>query len=252
MTRETGSLEFAHARISARWGERPGDELWRRIQTTRPLAAVLGLARGSSLARWLGGLDASSDLHRIDRRFREAWRERVSEVAGWMPLAWQPALQGWAALAELPVWQCRVQGRPLPRWVADDPALAPLAQTQLPQPGPTLLGDAVLRPAPPARLLEQATAAWLHRLPPVAGRPTIVEVFLPLLQRHLQAFAAPQAVDGWGLRRGLEQRLALLWRRHPAEPVGAFVHLALVALEGERLRGELARRAAFPDRGLAT
>jgi hypothetical protein len=43
----------------------------------------------------------------------------------------------------------------------------------------------------------------------------------------------------------------LLWRRHPAEPMGGFIHLALTAIEGERLRGEWVRRAAFPDRGLA-
>lgn len=251
MTRGTGSLELAHARISARWGDRPGEDLWRRIQTTRPLAGVLGLARGSSLSGWLGTLDASSDLHGIDRQIRAHWRERVAEVAGWMPPPWQPALRACAAVADLPAWQRWAQRRPMPVWVREDPDLALLADPiELPADGPLRRFALAVR-GEPGRLLEHARAAWVRLLPRYAGHRPIAVSFVPLVQRHLLAFSAPLAADGWGMRRELEQRLVLLWRRHPGEPVGAFVHLALVALEGERLRGELARRVAFPDRPLA-
>ena len=73
----------------------------------------------------------------------------------------------------------------------------------------------------------------------------------PLLAQHASAFAAPQALDGWALRRQLQLRLVLLLRRTLVEPVTAFVYLALSALECERLRGELVRRAAFPRSGVA-
>ena len=94
-------------------------------------------------------------------------------------------------------------------------------------------------------------AALRQRLPPGAGQRAVLQGLLPLVEQHRHAFAHPGTVDGWALRRQLDEQLVRLWRRHPAEPVGGFIHLALTALEGERLRGELARRAAFPAGRLA-
>ena len=54
-----------------------------------------------------------------------------------------------------------------------------------------------------------------------------------------------------GLDRTLQARLAPWLRRAAAEPAAAFVHLALCALDLERLRGELLRRALFPQISLA-
>jgi hypothetical protein len=48
------------------------------------------------------------------------------------------------------------------------------------------------------------------------------------------------------LRRDLEARFVACFRRHPLEPAAAFAWLGLCALDLERLRGELARRLAFP------
>jgi hypothetical protein len=83
------------------------------------------------------------------------------------------------------------------------------------------------------------------------GRAVIERQLLPLLEDHRRAFAAPHTVDGWALRRELQARLVLLLRRHAVEPVEAFAYLALCAVELERLRGEITRRAAFPQRELA-
>ena len=52
-------------------------------------------------------------------------------------------------------------------------------------------------------------------------------------------------------KRQLQARLILLLRRTLAEPATAFIYLALSALEFERVRGELLRRAAFPQRSPA-
>lgn len=251
MRPETGSLELAHARIAARWGDRPEEGLWRRIQITRPLAAVLDLARASALSGWIGSLDAATDLHRIDRQFRLHWRRRVDEVAGWMPACWQPALLWCASAADLPAWDRWAHGGPLPAWMTDDAPLARMTEPGAqPDTEPTRrFAKAVRRE--PAWLLRHWIASWRALLPRVAPARAIERILAPPLQQHLAAFTAPDAVDGWAMRRELEARLSLLWRRHPAEPVAAFIHLALVALEGERLRGELARRAAFPDRALA-
>lgn len=230
MNRDTGSLELAHARIAARWGARPDDALWRRIETTHDLDAMLALARASSLAQWLGGIEAGTGLHATEQRLRQHWRQRVHEVATWMPTAWQPALLWCAELIELPGLQPWAHSRPLPAWVV---AQAGAQGTG----GPALL------------------ALWLARwrllLPREGGRLAIEQRLLPLLEAHRRAFVALQTADGWALRRELQARLVLLLRRHAVEPLEAFAYLALCAVELERLRGEITRRAAFPLRELA-
>jgi hypothetical protein len=56
----------------------------------------------------------------------------------------------------------------------------------------------------------------------------------------------PALVDGTPLVRALSARLTLLFRRAVLDPAAAFVFLAQIALDLQRLRGELLRRAAFP------
>lgn len=240
MTPGTGSLTLAHARISARWGARADDALWRRIETTRALDAVLALVRCSPMAGWVGGLDAEAGLHEIDQALRRHWQAEVAEVAAWLPEDWQPALRFCATGIDLPMRQHQ-------RRLASAAALAapPATGNQArPDAGDSEAGD-------PEAVWPDWLAALRRLMPAGAGRTTVLQLLLPLAERHLQAFAHPAAVDGWALRRRLAEQLAQLWRRHPAEPVGAFIHLALTALEGERLRGELARRAAFPAGRLA-
>jgi len=222
LSRDTGSLELAHARIAARWGARPDDAAWRRIETTHDLDAMLALARTGALAQWLGGIEARTGLQRTERLLRERWRQGVDEVAAWMPAAWQPALRWCAELVDLPGLQPWARRRPLPDWA-----------------GASAAADAVA-------LLARWQARWRQLLPRDRGRAVVEHRLVPLLEAHRRAFAAPGSVDGWALRRELQGRLVLLWRRHAAEPVEAFVHLALCAIELERLRGEITRRAAFP------
>jgi hypothetical protein len=66
------------------------------------------------------------------------------------------------------------------------------------------------------------------------------------LQSHAATFAAAPASQSRLLRAALRTRLALLLRRATLEPAAAFIHLALCALELERLRGELLLRTLFP------
>ena len=52
-----GSLEYAQARLSARYGERPDEIAWRRIEHLRELPALLDAARISAFGIWLAGID---------------------------------------------------------------------------------------------------------------------------------------------------------------------------------------------------
>jgi hypothetical protein len=248
---EAGSLEYAHARIWARHGERPDEALWRRIEVTRDLATVLEIARAATLGRWLEGIGPDADVHAIEGAVRRHWRERVAEVARWMPPAWAPAVAWCAVLVDLPAIQHLARGgAPLP-WMAYDPPCRALLDGAAPAADPArALLDAAS--AEPQRLLPLWRDEWLRRLPHTAGRAELQARLLPLLAEHAAAFGAPQAGDGWALRRSLQARLVLLLRRLLVEPGAAFVHLALSALEFERLRGELLRRAAFPRRSPAS
>ena len=103
----------------------------------------------------------------------------------------------------------------------------------------------------PESLAHEWYAEWLRRLPqPLAsGDPTLARV-AAALRDHAAAFAGA-AGQGWMLRRELQARLRLLMRQASGEPALAFVHLALTALELERLRAELIGRALFTQRRVA-
>jgi len=238
-----GSIEYAHARIWARHGRRPDDALWRRIETTRELAAVLELARGSTLAGWLEGIAPGVDVHAVEAALRRHWRERVAEVASWMPAVWQPAIDWCGVLVDLPALQHLARGGAPAGWMAGDVRQCALLDGTAPE-GVELRALLAAARAEPARLLPLWRAEWQRRLPRSGGLAPLAT----LLASHAAEFAVPQAVDGWALRRSLQGRLSLLLRRTLIEPATAFIYLALSALEFERLRGELLRRAAFPGR----
>ncbi|HSM21377.1 MAG TPA: hypothetical protein VK876_04110, partial [Rubrivivax sp.] len=173
--------------------------------------------------------------------------------------AWTASIEWCAVLADLPALQHLARGGAAWPWMADDPRLR--AMTAAGDAGDSRkagLPDAqalrvlldVAR-AGPQDLLLLWRAEWRSRLPAAAASQGIDNHLLPLLAQHARAFAAPQAADGWALRRHLQSRLVLLLRRMLVEPVTAFVYLALSALECERLRGELVRRATFPRGGAA-
>lgn len=243
MTGAAGSLAYAQARIGARWGARAADATWRRIEGTRGLAAVLGLARSEpALASWVEGLTPATGPHAIEATLRRRWRERAEEVARWMPAAWQPALRWCSWLPDLALVEQLATGEPAPQWLdrADADDLEPLLALAVAARGalPTLPQSAALR----------GWAAEWHRLaPPGAGRAEVEAVVGDLLRRHLDALASDGA-DTAELRGVLQAALVRAWRRTALRPAAAFCHLGLLALELLRLRGELVVRAALPRR----
>ena len=258
MRADAGSLEYAHARIGARWGARPDAAAWRRIEITRDLPAMLDLARRGALARWLHGVAADSSLHAIEATLRRRWREAVAELGAWMAPQWRDAIAWCGHLADLAAVQHWARGdAPQAAWLAHDDVLRgldaaadaapPVRASALDIAWRTLLRDAR---GEPAALASDWLAAWRALLPEGQGQRTIEQTLVPLLHRHAQGFAASQSIDGWGQRRALQARLVALWRRHPVEPVAVFAHLALQAIEFERLRAEVIGRAAFPHRVL--
>ena len=248
---DAGSLELAHVRVWARHGQRPDEALWRRIEATRSLAGVLELAQGSALVRWLEGIGAAADAHAIELAMRRHWRERIDELASWMPQPWQPAIEWCAVLVDLPALHHLARGETPLAWMTEDPQLRGLLDESLPA-APALQSLFDGARIDPQRLFALWRLQWQRRLPRDAERVELESTLVPLLAEHRAAFESPAPVDGWGLRRALQKRLAMLLRRTVVEPMTAFIYLALSALEFERLRGELLRRVAFPLHSHAT
>jgi hypothetical protein len=246
-----GSLEYAHARLSARFGARPDELAWRRIEHLRDAAALIDAARTSAFARWITRIEQGSPPHAIDRELRDRFREQVAEVAAWMPEAWRPAILWCATAVDLPAVSHLARGGAALPWMRDDAAMRDLTERESAGLGATPAGGA-LAPlsaawADPERLADLWRAEWRRRIPRRAGgEPTLLDALARAIAAHRAALRDPALSDGTALRRALQARLTLLFRRAVLDPAAAFVFVAQIGLDLERLRAELLRRAAFP------
>ncbi|MEO8752901.1 MAG: hypothetical protein ABI624_09500 [Casimicrobiaceae bacterium] len=247
-----GSLEYAYARLSARYGNRPDEFAWRRIEMMREFGAMLETARASPLGAWLADIGPDTDAHGVERVLRARLRERIAAIAAWMPPAWRASIEWCAELVDLPVLQHLARGGAPPSWLRDGP-LAPAQRDGGPLRGAA--GAASLLVAgtlDPDRLGALWRAEWGRRLPAGNGGSELLADVIGLLADHVTLFRQPSLVDGWALRRALHARLSRLFRRAALDPAMAFIFLALSALDCERLRGEILRRVLFPRLPLAT
>ena len=256
---ECGSLEYAHARVHARHGQRIDEPGWRAIEALRGLAAVLERARGTALRPWLVGIAADSAPAQIESTLRGHGLALVDEASTWMPLPWQAAVSWCAVLPELAPLQHLARGEPPQSWMLSDPRWRALAGAEGPTRHAELAGAdgpwAALASAWPApqTLGDAWLAEWRRRLPRAAvdaEDTDDADAALAALRRtvidHSHAFATAPPDRGWLLRTALRARLVLLLRRSALGPAAVFIHLALCALDLERLRAELLRRALFP------
>jgi predicted ATPase len=82
----------------------------------------------------------------------------------------------------------------------------------------------------------------------LASESAFIDEFERTLSNHLEQFVAATTAEAWLLRQALEARLRIFFRRAVLDAAAVFAFLGLSAIDLERLRGELARRAAFPER----
>ncbi len=251
-----GSLEYAQARMQARHGRRPDEAAWRRLEVIRDYPALLEAARAGSLGHWVQGIAPGGTVHQVEAALRERWRGVVDETADWMPQQWQPAVRWCAKVIDLPVLAHLMRGGAPYPWMNADrvyrdlvagPATGqPSAPGQVSAwPDPSL--DALRRRAGDAATLFAAWGAlWRERMPAQGGEHEAIVEARRAFELHVARLREATAADGWPLRRALQARLQLLFRRCALDPRVVFVYLGLQALEAERLRGELLRRAAFP------
>ena len=239
---------YAYARICARYGARPDETAWRRLEHARELASLLDAARASAFRGWIGGVDAASTPHAIESALRERWREAVRDVAAWMPEAWRPAVHWCAVAADLPALQHLARGLEAPPWLGNDPVWRNLvAQADKADVARGPLAGAW---ADPDRAADAWRREWRRRLPGGDRNDAVIDALGRALDETLSALRDPTP-GGGVLLQALQARLAVLFRRAVGAPAAAFVYVAQIALDLHRLRGELLRRAAFPGLPLA-
>lgn len=241
-------MDYALSRLQARFGERPDEALWQKLEAAPEHAAALEIARSCGLRRWVAGIAAHAERHAIEIALRARWRECVTEIGAWMPGCWLPALLWTRALVDLPALGHLVRdSTPLP-WMLDDPVLqvyaradAPARAAMLRAQGLALLEpalEAAQRAALPAGLsTTQICTAWLRewrrRWPRWADTAALEQ-----LARLIDAAMSQPAATG---RPELLRRLRSLFRRSVLSPVLVFIYIAFAALDIERLRAALLR-----------
>ena len=233
--RSEGAIEYAQARLGARFGMLPDDLAWSRIANVREPAMLLDTIRSTSLARWIRGLAPAHDVHEVEATLRAAWRDEVRQVAAWMPPRWQRAVLWWRYWLDLPWLDHLARGGLTPGWVRSD----------------ALSGELVARDDADLAALRTLLAAgdgtqgwlraWREQWPP-GPTPGLTECMRMMVRAH----AVERGVmPGMQRRRALRRAATLLFRRTMLEPAAAFCYLAALAMDVEQLRGALVRSLLF-------
>jgi hypothetical protein len=244
---------YVQARLQSRHGDRLTEAAWHALEAAQTADAFLDRARGTPLVRFTEQVSAAMNPHAMERALRGAWRTYVNEIAGWLPLAWQPAVSWTSLLPDLPAIDALLKGE-MPAWAKQEPTLALFTETD-PAQRLTALQASPFAPLLPregesvplgARWARHWRSLWPKQS---AADRRALNALAHAVQTHIArpAQAGPQETSETH-RRDLEKAATRLFRRHDASPTTVFGHLALTALDLERLRGGLARRRLFAPR----
>lgn len=232
---ERARFAYAQARLQAHNGRRPKAASWRVLEASKSLGHYLDSARQTGLAPWVTHLSSSADVHAIETTLRRDWRAFVKRVASWLPEDWRAAVLWTATLPDLPLTAHRARGLAPPHWaegiVDNDNARPARAHAQ----------DWADPQEPLTAWLNAFRARW-----PDGARDDAreLEALINLIGRYL----GDGATDSEATREHLRTRLLKTFRHGAQRPVAAFAFLGLMALDVEKLRGDLAKRTLFPER----
>ena len=233
----TPAFAYLQARLQAHHGRRLDEDGWQHLERVNSYRLFLKNARDTALAPWLQAIGEANDPWVVEQRLWEALRLSVAQVTRWAPPEWHPAILWTIPLWQLPAWRHFWQGQPLPLGLL-------LADIDANADGIVALQQAWRSGVP---LLSAWLVYWRHLWPPQRGQQgDPLEQWIKIVQDHVALFAAlPDATAARTARLALQQQLRGLFRRYSGQPAVLFVHLALMALDFERLRGDLVLRALY-------
>ncbi|HKJ10586.1 MAG TPA: hypothetical protein VKA76_15975 [Gammaproteobacteria bacterium] len=248
----SASVDFAYAqaRLQARHGRRPSEADWRRLDAIRDPSHYLQTARTTALRPWVLGLGPQVPVHEMAAQLRRHFRGYVEETARWQPAPWRPAVVWVAELPMLPLLRELLTADRLPAWIRADPRLQEVVQDS----------REARRAALERTRWSPLLTAWTQDRPLRAGWLTHWRTLWPAetgihrdalaqlqhrVQAHIDWMASASADKGVAAREALARVLLRLFRRYDRQPAATFAHLGLIALDLERLRGEVAERLLF-------
>ena len=249
------SIDFAYAqaRVQARLGERLSGPGWRALESTLGLPQYLASVRNTVLAPHAQHFPAALAPHTIERSLRHDWRAEVDAVSHWVPNAWSPAVEWTAWLPYLDALAWLARGKPVLPWMQPDAVLSTIAVQDV------AARRSALADAPFGVLASEDTPAgmrarWFDHwtsLHPQArdDEKAGLRLLVVGVQRYFAAIDRRRASrnDRREAHERLEEVATGLVHRHAEKPVAVFCHLLLVALDLQRLRDGLLRRALFRD-----
>ena len=248
---------YVQARLQARHGERLQETEWRAIEAARSIDQFIERARASRLRRFMERAQARASSHGIERMLRDAWHGHVTEVAGWVPTAWRQAVTWTLYFPDLPIIDALLRGQ-APAWIEQASILVQLAETDSRKRN-AALANSLPEPLVASGAREQTLAArWYAHWRSLWPQHRTADHESALLELAETVNAQAERLDRAGTqeisspyRRDLARSVTRIFRRHSGSPAAVFCHLTLVALDLERLRGDLIRRRLF-EPGYAT
>ncbi|HTC53915.1 MAG TPA: hypothetical protein VK700_18425 [Steroidobacteraceae bacterium] len=230
-----GNVDYALTRVQSQYAARADGSQWRRLEASHDLGQYLEGARTGIFGPWIASVDRNRDAHAIERTLRAAWRRYVRTVAAWHPRAWQSWLSWLEWLPTLGLIAALEHPDTAPAWLCADPVLGQKRAW------------ACFDPAVGARtgLGEQWLRRWRQLRPPLdCSSEQLLAKVCKAVREHLRQLALDSA-DAVALRTQLRERLQRLFRAAAGTPIATLCHLALMALDFERLRGGLLSRSLF-------
>ena len=242
---------YAQARLQARHGQRPQEAVWRRLASTGDLANYLLAARRTPLRPWIEGIQSAETSHELESHIRQQFRLYVEDVAHWLPVQWRASIIWIRHLPDLPALQFLLLAETSPGWMQDDPELGKFTTDSKSAVFDTLLGSeraylsAAWRAGIP--LYDAWFEQWQRMWPAKRNLRNGLVDLGRLVRQYLHDEQTVTLPAAGNLQETLATGLNAAFRRYSFKPAAACAHLGLVALDLERLRGELAHRALFEE-----
>jgi hypothetical protein len=242
---------YVQARLQARHGARPNEGEWRRLHSIGDLGNYLQVAQRGPLNNWVVGMNASTDVHDIELTLRQRFRSYIDELSQWLGNDWRSAIIWTKRLVDLPALNYLISGQAINNWMLDDPELKAFAHVN-----ESLRAEAFM--ASDCEVFLQAwknqqrlTDAWFqefqkrcpHNISKQSGLMHVWKAIANRLQAQCEAPNDNTAIA----RESLEAELIAGFRKYSNSPAAFFIHLALTALDLEKLRGGLVHRSLFPE-----
>lgn len=248
---EAAHFAYAQARLQSRHGARPDELLWRRLESIGELGSYLQAARNSTLRPWVMALHVTNSSHEIELSLRRQFRSYVDEVAYWLPRRWKETLRWVKRLPDLPALQHLLGGNAAPAWMLDDSALRHFTTENIAFRTEVLESSdcfyLVKAWQQGSSLVDAWIEYWQSQWPKEARYIKGLEYLRTLLQQYTQEAPSISGISTEQHRETIVPLLNSAFRRFSFQPAAAHAHLALIALDLQKLRGDLVLRALFTN-----